>query len=302
LSAAIGRGHKLAALVMLAAALALGALVGVAWAAGFHGVWQRLVYPHWIWLAAAVSGELVAYLGYTLAYRDTVRAEGGAELEMPRAAALVATGFGVFLQGGGFALDREALERSGLDESEARARVLGLGALEYAILAPAALVAALVVFFEEKQVSQSLTLPWIVGVPVGAVIALTALQYRRKIERPCGWRSHIGHALTALQLILRIFRSPVRYGLGLIGISLYWVGDVFCLWAALHAFYATRRPSHSSLSATPPATPSPAEPSRSAALVSSKPCSLSHSVGSGSSSLLRYLPSSPTVRSISGCR
>jgi hypothetical protein len=36
----------------------------------------------------------------------------------------------VFLQGGGFALDREALMRAGLDEREARARVIALGALE----------------------------------------------------------------------------------------------------------------------------------------------------------------------------
>ena len=238
LTAAIGRGHKVAALVLLAALLALGALVGVAWAAGFHGVWRRLVYPHWIWLPVAILGEVVAYLGYTLAYRDTVRAEGGAELETPRAAALVATGFGVFLQGGGFALDREALKRSGLDEREARARVLGLGALEYSILAPVALVAALVVFLDDNRVSKSLTLPWIVGVPAGAAVALAALRYRRRIERPSGWRSHIGHALTALRLVLSICRSPFRYGLGLVGISLYWVGDVFCLWAALHAFYA----------------------------------------------------------------
>ena len=112
---------------------------------------------------------------------------------------MVATGFGVFLQGGGFALDREALKRSGLDEREARARVLGLGALEYSILAPVALVAALVVFLDDNRVSKSLTLPWIVGVPAGAAVALAALRYRRRIERPSGWRSHIGHALTALR-------------------------------------------------------------------------------------------------------
>jgi hypothetical protein len=108
-------------------------------------VWARLVYPHWIWLPVAIAVELLAYLGYTLTYRDTARAEGGAELATTRAAALVTTGFGVFLQGGGFALDREALKRSGLSEREAGARVLGLAAFEYAVLAPAAMVAAAVV-------------------------------------------------------------------------------------------------------------------------------------------------------------
>jgi hypothetical protein len=124
LSAAIGPGHKLAFLIVCAALLAVCALLGVAWAAGFGQVWQQLIYPHWRWLPVALAAEAVAYLGYTLAYREVARAEGGLELDTPKAAALVATGFGVFLQGGGFALDREALTRTGFSEAEARARVL----------------------------------------------------------------------------------------------------------------------------------------------------------------------------------
>jgi uncharacterized membrane protein YbhN (UPF0104 family) len=129
-----------------------------------------------------------------------------------------------------------------LTKQEARARVLGLGAFEYAVLAPATLAAALLVLLRAHQVSKSLTLPWVVGVPVGAAIALTALRYRSAIEGRRSWRRRLGHAFEALQLVLSIFRSPLRYGLGLAGISLYWVGDVFCLWAALHAFYAQPPP------------------------------------------------------------
>src|SRR5205807_3446277 len=114
-------------------------------------------------LAVAAAGELIAYLGYTAAYREVARAEDGAELEVPKAAALVATGFGVFVHGGGFALDREALRRAGLSEREARRRVLGLGALEYAVLAPGALAAAIVVVIWHPTISASLTLPWIIG-------------------------------------------------------------------------------------------------------------------------------------------
>ena len=76
-----------------------------------------------------------------VAYREVARAEDGAELRC-QGGALVATGFGVFVHGGGFALDREALRRAGLSRKDARRRVLGLGALEYAVLAPAAGVAA----------------------------------------------------------------------------------------------------------------------------------------------------------------
>src|SRR5581483_12514262 len=101
----------------------------------------------------------------------------------PKAAALVASGFGVFVHGGGFALDREALKRAGLSERESRKRVLGLGALEYAVLAPAALVAAALVLSRGLPVSASLTVPWIVGLPVGAAIALTALHFRDRVSR-----------------------------------------------------------------------------------------------------------------------
>src|SRR5690349_15112189 len=133
--------HRLALLVGLAMVLAAGALTGLAWVAGFGPTLQTLVRPRWIWLGAAVAAEAVAYLGYTLAYREVARAEGGAELEVPKVAALVATGFGAFVHGGGFALDRTALKRAGLSAEEARRRVLGLGVLEYAVLAPATMVA-----------------------------------------------------------------------------------------------------------------------------------------------------------------
>ncbi|MFL5959395.1 MAG: lysylphosphatidylglycerol synthase domain-containing protein [Gaiellaceae bacterium] len=229
-------------LVTLAALLAVGALSGVAWAAGFSHVSHLLRHPGWGWLVIALLAETAAYVGYTFAYREVVRAEHGPELEVPKAAALVATGFGVFLQGGGFALDREALRRAGLAESEARRRVLGLGALEYAVLAPAAVAAAAVVLARGLPVSSSLTVPWVVALPVGAVLALTAVRFRRQLEGRSRVRRHIGHALRALELVLRIARAPLRHGLAFVGMSLYWIGDIACLWATLHAFEATTPP------------------------------------------------------------
>jgi glycosyltransferase 2 family protein len=232
----VGRGHKVVFLVTLAALLSLGALIGVAWVAGFPAVRQLFLHPSWPWLGVAVFAEAVAYLGYTVAYREVVRVDRGADLDVPKAVALVATGFGVFLQGGGFALDREALQREGLPEADARARVLGLGALEYSVLAPATLVAAAVVLLRDLPIRGSLTWPWIIGVPVGAALALTALRFKDKLTGRGGWRERVGHALRALELVLRLAGSPRRYGLAFVGIFLYWFGDISCLWAALHAF------------------------------------------------------------------
>jgi uncharacterized membrane protein YbhN (UPF0104 family) len=114
--------------------------------------------------------------------------------------------------------------------------------LEYAVLAPAAFVAAFVVLFFHNSISKSLTLPWIIGVPVGAVLALTALRYLRKVEKwPIVGRP-LGRALHALSLVLGLLRSPRRHGLAFAGTLAYWSGDIFCLWSTLHAFSAQTPP------------------------------------------------------------
>ena len=175
-------------------------------------------------------------------YRDVARAEGGAELEVPRAAAMVAAGFGVFVHGGGFSLDRQALRRAGLTPTEARRRVLGLGMLEYAVLAPATMVAAVVVLLRHQSVSSSLTLPWIVGVPAGAGLAFLALRSRRRVARLPRIGKPLGHALDSLALVLSLLVRPREYGRTFLGALVYWAGDVFVLWATLHAFSAHTPP------------------------------------------------------------
>jgi uncharacterized membrane protein YbhN (UPF0104 family) len=237
----LGKPHRLLAMVLAAAVLSAGALAGVAWTAGYQHVWRTLVYPHWYWLPLAVAGEAFAYLGYTIAYRELTRAEQGPELDVPSLAALVTTGFGVFVQGGGFALDRAALKRAGLSTREARERVLGLGTLEYAVLAPATLAAAAYLLVERPSIDPSLTLPWVIGVPMGAALALLALRHKQLFRRR-GWRMRVYGALSAIELVFRLFRQPRRALPAFAGIGCYWLGDIFCLWAALHAFYAHTPP------------------------------------------------------------
>lgn len=241
-SSGLMSAHGLTLLVAVAAALAAAALIGLAWSVGFGAVLHRLIHPHWFWLWVAVAGEAVAYVGYTAAYREVATAEDGAELRVPLAAALVSTGFGVFVHSGGFALDRIALERAGLSAREARRRVMGLGALEYAVLAPATFVAAIVVVLVHPRVSTGLTLPWIIGVPAGTVLALAALHWRDPLTRLPLVGERLGHTLHALQLVLRLVTSPRQYALGVVGAVAYWCGDIFCLWAALHAFSAHTPP------------------------------------------------------------
>jgi hypothetical protein len=205
LSRQVGRQYRLLALVLAAAVLSVGALAGVASTAGYGHVWRTLVYPHGYWLPLAFAGEAFAYLGYTIAYRELTRAEQGPELDVPSLAALVTTGFGVFIRGGGFALDRAALERAGLSKREARERVLGLGTLEYAILAPATLAAAAYLLIVDRpSIDPSLILPWLIGVPVGTALTLLALRHKRLFRRR-GWRMRIYNVLTAIGLVLHLF-------------------------------------------------------------------------------------------------
>jgi uncharacterized membrane protein YbhN (UPF0104 family) len=228
-------------IVAIAAALSLAALIGVAWAAGFTRVWHTLQNANSIWFPAALGGQALAYLGYTFAYREVARVEGGPELELPRAAALVAAGFGGLIAAGGFAVDLHALQRAGLSRREARLRVFGLSALEYAVLGPAAFISAVVILsWNVGRPGPSLTIPWIAGFAGGSVVALLLIWKRERIAAPSGWRRALGEALQAIAILPRLFRREHLYGLPFAGIALYWFGDIFSLWACVEAFGGKR--------------------------------------------------------------
>lgn len=225
-----------AALVAAAAVLAFAASFGVAWAAGFDRVAHALTHPHWPWIFVALGGEALAYLGYALAYREVARVEGGAKLPPRGAVALVAAGFAPFVAGGGFHVDLHALLRSGVAPREARVRVLGLGALEYAVLAPAACATAIFLLQNGTNVQGGLTWPWAVAVPAGFVAAGIALPFRERL-RGKGVREGIAHALDGVDVLRGVLFRPRAHGAAaLTGTALYWFGDMIALWACLYAF------------------------------------------------------------------
>src|SRR5256885_14079045 len=99
-----------ALLVLISAGLALGAAIGISWAAGFTRVLHQLQHVDPIWLPVAFGMEIAAYFGYVVAYREVARAEGGPRLGIGRAGAIVAAGFGGVVIRGGVVGDRHALE------------------------------------------------------------------------------------------------------------------------------------------------------------------------------------------------
>ena len=73
-----------ALLVAVGAALALGAVGGISWAAGFGRVLDGLSHVDPAWLPVAFGMELAAYFGYVVAYREVARVEGGPRLGLGR--------------------------------------------------------------------------------------------------------------------------------------------------------------------------------------------------------------------------
>ena len=235
----IRRGRRSTlALIVFAVLLSSATLLAVAWAAGFDAVHDRLVHPSWTWVAVGLCGQVPALVGYALAVHGVAAVEGGPTLGLRRAWAVVAAGFGPFvLHGGGFAVDLHVLKTAGLEEREARSRTFGLGVLEYAVLAPVACVAAIYLLLHGSAIPDGFTAPWAIAVPAGFAAAFASLRFRSRLQRGRGrGRSALAEALAAVDILRRLALN-VRHGFpAFAGMTLYWAGEIFTLWAALHAF------------------------------------------------------------------
>jgi hypothetical protein len=142
--------------------------------------------------------------------------------------------FGGWLIGGGFDVDRRALVRAGLADADAGSSVIVLGALELAVLIPAAWISALVLL-GSGGVPGAVTIPWVIGVPVGLLLTVAAAfipQVRRAVTAP-GRSSLLRASLNGLASALALVRDPRRGPTAVAGIAIYWAADIVALWAAL---------------------------------------------------------------------
>jgi uncharacterized membrane protein YbhN (UPF0104 family) len=152
------------------------------------------------------------------------------------ALAAVTAGFGAFVAQGGFAVDLHAFRQAGVSDREARVRVLGLGALEYALLAPAACITAIALLWSGvAKPPEALTLPWAIAVPIGFAAALWAVGHRTRFHGKDGWREQLAQGLDSIY-VLRCLFSRRQHLAGPVGTAVYWFGDIVCLWACLQAF------------------------------------------------------------------
>jgi hypothetical protein len=230
---------RLLLLTALAAALYVGGGIGMAYIAGFDRVWHAVQHPSLPWLAGSLGLVALAFVGYYFGYRGVGTIEGGPDdLSHADRLAVVAAGFGGFLAHGGAGLDSDVMRAAGGSEREAKVRVTLLGGLEHLIMAIPCSAAAIVLLVEGPwKPPLDFIIPWAVGPAAGFGIALWAAErYRDRLRGRGGWREKLSIVLDAAHLIGAMFRHPARYAPAISGMLLYWLGDMWALWAAMAAF------------------------------------------------------------------
>jgi uncharacterized membrane protein YbhN (UPF0104 family) len=184
---------------------------------------------------------LLTYPAYVLAYRTIAQIHGHRPMALPLVARVVVAGFGPFTIGGGFGTDKKVLLALNEDERSARVRVTALGILEWAVLAPIAWVAAVVLIATGANILPSLVWPWAIGVPVGLGFGLWVSSPKRVarltwLRRGGRRREFLVHVLEGVSELHTLIRHPRVYAGAWLGALLYWVADIAAFYGALRTF------------------------------------------------------------------
>jgi uncharacterized membrane protein YbhN (UPF0104 family) len=248
----------LAALALVLAAAAFTLVGEVAHFGRIHTALQRV---NKLWLPVCVVGQLLAYAGYVLAYRDAARASGGPRFDFWTTARVVIFGQGASALGasvGGLAVDFWAVQRTGTKPHTAARRVLALGTIEWTVLSTYACAAAALVLITGARAPLAMSLAWLIVVPTCAALALwftsparvqsvVELPQRRRasqaglVARTWSWvrekaQEGLADAIAGVVLVRHLLSHPLRYRGGAIGYPIYWASDLLVLYAGLRAF------------------------------------------------------------------
>jgi uncharacterized membrane protein YbhN (UPF0104 family) len=232
------REHPFAASVLATIIAAAGVLV-IAYVTGADSVGRAFEAVHPQWLALILLGELLTYPAYTIAYRSIAQVHGHSALELPLVGRVVAAGFGPFALTGGFGIDKRALQALHEDARSARVRVLGLGVLEWALLAPTVCVISIVFLIEGADILPSLLWPWALAVPTGLGFGLWASAPGRR-ERLSHFRGKrrpwLADLLDGVGVLHTLISHPRKYAGAWIGTAFYWAADITAFYGALRTF------------------------------------------------------------------
>lgn len=222
---------------LVATVIAAFAVVVIAHVTGADAIGHAFQDVRLPWIALVAAAELLTYPAYIVAYRSIAGVHGHAQLNLPVVARLVVAGFGPFSLAGGFGIDKQALHVIDQDERSARIRVVGLGTLEWAVLAPIACVVSIVFLISGENVMPSLLWPWALAVPAGFAFALWASARSDRIARVGGkHRDGLAQTLEGVGVLNTLIRHPVRFRGAWLGTTVYWAADIIAFYGALRMF------------------------------------------------------------------
>jgi uncharacterized membrane protein YbhN (UPF0104 family) len=231
-----GAEQRPLALSLLALEVAAGVSIAMAIYAGVGRTHAAVNRVEPLWILIALAGTAVSYAGFATAFQGTVIR--GALAQMPTGLALKLVAFGAAASSllGGYSVDRRALQAAGASRGDAGVRVIAMSGLEYAVLAFAAWISA-IVLLPDGHAEKAVTVPWVIGFPAGCALALAATVY---VPSPGSaaeglLRRAAGMTLEALTMLREQVRHPVRNRAAWVGIVLHWAGDLAIMWAALRA-------------------------------------------------------------------
>lgn len=221
---------------VLALLVAGAAVVALAAAVGFRAFADAFSNLHLAWLPVTAIAALLAVPAYVLPHRVVARLEGGPRIPLGPVACVVMAGFGPAAAAGGFVLDKWTLHALEGDERRATERVLGLGALEWALLAPAAWISAVLLLLDDDpRPMASLLWPWAIAVPVGFAFGfwLAVPSRRERIEAGGGrWRRGLGQALRGVGMLGTLARGFRTSWTAWVGMALYWALELASFYSA----------------------------------------------------------------------
>jgi uncharacterized membrane protein YbhN (UPF0104 family) len=222
-----------------ATAVAAVAVIAIARVSGADSVGRAFDDFQPSWIALIATAELLTYPAYVIAYRSIASVHGHGPLGLPMVTRVVVAGFGPFAISGGFGIDKQALHALHEDERSAQVRVLALGALEWAVLAPITCAVSIVFLATDANVMSSLLWPWAIAVPLGFGFGLWASSPRRteRLSTIGGKRRKwLANLLDGVGVLHKLIRSPRVYWGAWVGTILYWAADIGAFYGGLRTF------------------------------------------------------------------
>jgi uncharacterized membrane protein YbhN (UPF0104 family) len=234
--------------VIAAALLVVGVGLLIARAAGFSEVRDAIEEADSTWFAVCLAAQALALTAYAEVFRGGFSWRGGPDPGFRLSANVMFASIGatrVFAAGGVGAIAATwwCFRRARFGADEALVRVLGFNTLFYVAFAVGAWTAALLaVMGVWGSVPVAFALPWLLLVPS----CFVAAAYVTEPARLARWarregnvaRRALGYAVAGTAWVRQVLPDPAGRRM-LLATTVYWAGNVLCLWASLKSVGVT---------------------------------------------------------------